>query len=62
VNKDLSLKPKDMKKLESFGDHGQNDAWFYEEPGGFLIVMDGVGQYLIPWRTIRAALTRKDKK
>ena len=57
-NKDLSEDPKDI------GERG----WFYEEPGGLEVYVDTVGSTpgkpfigTIPWRTIRAALKRKDK-
>lgn len=59
ANEHLSLKPKTI--------HAQ--AWWYETDGGIEIVHEirTKGEYVrtetikIPWRSIRAALARKDR-
>lgn len=56
--KHLKRTPFDMEKLSS--QNPTPDAWFYEENGGFFIIINGVGVYQISWRRIRAALRRKD--
>lgn len=43
---------------------GREDAWWYEESSGVLVVVEPqtrTTQVLIPWRSIRTALARKDK-
>ena len=56
AKKHLRLKPHDIS----------DDVWWYEETEGMNIVVrfgDGRTQsQTIPWRAIRAALNRKDKK
>lgn len=40
-------------------------AWWYEEPDGVHVIVpsyDSVQDLRIPWKQIRAALERKDKK
>ena len=55
-NKDLRRQP-----------HTSTDKnwWWYEEAKGLTIVHDpandNTGTFLIPWKSIRAALVRKDK-
>ena len=59
-DKDLSRKPHNT---------ADDSCWWYDEPSGILIVksinVEGkfvrTDQVVIPWRSIRAALTRKDK-
>lgn len=44
---------------------GREDAWWYEEKRGIHVLIQtsfGTKQVLIDWRSIRAALARKDKK
>ncbi len=42
--------------------HKINDyAWWYEENGGISLVVKG-RIVVIPWKSIRAALARKDKR
>jgi len=56
MNDDLELKPHNINPI----------WWWYEESGGICVV-HGVGgnasenMVNIPWRSIRAALRRKDK-
>lgn len=70
-NKDLSNKPKDFKSEISTNNLYVTDSktWFYEEPSGILIVTEitknGISSYVqskISWKSIRASLSRKDKK
>ena len=46
--------------------HGNAQAWWYEENFGICVVVeprdDRTAQIVIPWRSIRAALARKDKQ
>lgn len=61
---DLSNKPHNLKG-KSCQNNSEIDAWYYEENGGLLLYID-CGPYSkyklkIPWRSIRAALRRKDK-
>jgi hypothetical protein len=65
-NKDLKLTPHQLTK--EVDQHG-GETWWYEEPGGICIVHEIYDQGVhertdlikIPWRSIRAALQRKDK-
>lgn len=67
-NKHLSRKPKNLDTRGRFhGRDGQEvtdmgEAWFYEDSDGLSVyILQGlVGR--IPWRTVRAALARKDRK
>ena len=59
-DKDLKTKPHHHK--------GQAGFWWYEEPGGIAVVVEFATKYgikqrvvTIPWRSLRAALARKDK-
>ncbi len=58
-NQDLRLIPHKRRK--------DPDSWWYEEPQGLWVVVqyrDNGLRYLhvqIPWRSLRAALKRKDK-
>ena len=43
---------------------GRKDAWWYEENGGINVVVEPQGattQVMIPWRSIKAALARKER-
>lgn len=61
ANKDLKREPYD----------GDDGAWYYEESGGIEVHVqhlrdDGTVRFTqtiftIPWKTVRAALARKDK-
>ena len=59
-NKDLKLEPYDL----------DDSAWWYEDTKGIDLHVENVcpsGQrdhrsYLIPWKVIRAALERKERK
>ena len=46
--------------------HTKDDGvWWYEEPVGITLFVEQrtkVATIIIPWRSIRAALKRKDKK
>ena len=53
ANKDLKLKPHHI--------HGDPDAWWYEEPNGICVVVEGAGQHHIRWDYLKAALARKEK-
>jgi len=58
ANKDLRLAPHRIKD-------DLRDVWWYEVPSGFRIFTvetTGVIEIKIPWKSIRAALKRKDKK
>lgn len=37
------------------------DFWFYEELDGLHILYKGASVGVIPWRSLRASLNRKDK-
>jgi len=57
ANKHLQLAPHETSNP---------NLWWYEEPAGIVIVHGGPGhgpksEPVIPWRSIRAALRRKDK-
>lgn len=55
ANNHLQRKPHDVTE----------DLWWYEEPGGICICFKNgnrFNQALIPWRSVRAAIKRKDKK
>lgn len=63
MTKDLSRTPHKIR--------GTTRAWFYEEEQGICVVQDlycslkgyqGTRSVLIPWRAIRAALKRLEKK
>jgi len=58
MNKHLLLTPTNIKPHTTTS----TEAWFYEDNSGLTIVIDGIGQYRIPWRRLRAALARKDRK
>ncbi len=54
------------KHLSNRPHHHENrqDIWWYEEPGGVCIIshhLPNGKRFSIPWRSIRAALARKDK-
>ena len=54
ANKDLWHKP-----------HSLGEIWWYETSAGieiYFTVQERIDCRLIPWRSIRAALARKDKK
>ena len=57
ANKHLRLKPHDIRNTD--------DVWWYEEPAGITLVVpdraSGHAVHLIQWRSVRAALARKDK-
>ena len=69
-NKHLSHRPTHAREPE--GRHKKHDGvWYYEQPLGFDLVAQIRNQSneyvggviaLIPWRQIRAALQRKDRK
>jgi hypothetical protein len=49
---------------------GCDDAWWYEEPRGICVVVEGhdelgrklTKQRMIPWRSIKTALARKERE
>lgn len=56
------------KHLERRPHHqrGEQDWWWYEEPQGIAVVVKGTSSACtrvvdIPWRSLRAALRRKDR-
>lgn len=61
ANKDLKTAPHSIGKHE--------DSWWYEDPGGVCVVIEaysGRGEVqtkhrTIPWRSIKAALARKER-
>ena len=54
-NKDLSLNPHQIDE----------HTWWYEDPQGVFVYVEPATEIKtvkIPWRSLRAALKRKDKK
>ena len=55
------------KHLQNKSHHfkGRDDAWWYEENNGIHVVVErkeGTTIVHLPWRSIRSALKRKDRK
>ena len=60
-NLHLTRKPSFLR----LGRHATKALWVYETSGGLQLVGSPSGSYqhgLIPWRKVRAALARKDRK
>lgn len=59
-NEHLSLKPYNLKSKKG------TKAWIYEERGGLIVLCDPTNATAhlgtIPWRKVREALKRKDRK
>lgn len=64
MNKHLLRHPHNHEKARDA--KGEHWWWWYEEPSGMCIVVQFPGlppipSFTIPWRSIRAALRRKDQ-
>lgn len=61
---DLLNRPRKLKKLENGKWRPTDCGWWYEEVEGITIITDvghGETHFLIPWKSVRSALSRLDK-
>ena len=59
----LDCNPHPISVLDEGRFHRTDSAWWYEENGGVLVVVETHPETIqlhIPWRSIRAALARKE--